>query len=427
MKLKKIIFAVLAFVMVFALASCAAEPPYIGEDGYWYINGEKTDTLATGIKGDNGKDGEAGEKGEATTVLSCTLKSSAGLVDTYEIVFSDGSVTTFEVTNGANGAPASQVIKDSAGNILNYNQIASYINATKTITKTAATVAKNSTIKLDYSPSVKDNVRIFFSASLDNLTGSSILIGHGYQIEGGSWFEITSSEVNMYSGAEAKKTSLGKHGATVSDFINVVIDISDGKATITMMSATASSNSKDKMFKYTNIADWQGAAGDIFVTPSLSLSDVTLHFTCDDYAKNVWVIGDNTSSVIAENAWTKYLYDGGYDNALMIGNPTMSPADALDEFNHALTLGTPTHVLWNAGLYANDAAYQTATESFLAVCEANGIVPILTILPSMADYDHTAQNEWVKASGKRYVNLARAVGAVDDAEWFAGGSPKANT
>lgn len=70
----------------------------IGEDGYWYINGEKTDFVA---KGEQGPQGEPGEDGNG--IVSVEKISSDGLVDTYEITFTDGTKTTFTVTNGLAG------------------------------------------------------------------------------------------------------------------------------------------------------------------------------------------------------------------------------------------------------------------------------------------------------------------------------------
>ena len=64
----------------------------IGENGNWYVDG-----VDTGIKaqGESGKDGNS--------VVSIEKTSSDGLVDTYTISYSDGSTSTFTVTNGEDG------------------------------------------------------------------------------------------------------------------------------------------------------------------------------------------------------------------------------------------------------------------------------------------------------------------------------------
>ena len=64
----------------------------IGDNGNWFIN--ETDT-GVSAKGEKGEKGDAG-----TAVKSIEKTGSNGNVDTYTITFSDGSTTTFEVTNG---------------------------------------------------------------------------------------------------------------------------------------------------------------------------------------------------------------------------------------------------------------------------------------------------------------------------------------
>lgn len=64
----------------------------INEEGYWVINGVTTDVKA---HGENGKDG--------ISIVSVKKTATNGLVDTYTILYSDGSETTFTITNGKDG------------------------------------------------------------------------------------------------------------------------------------------------------------------------------------------------------------------------------------------------------------------------------------------------------------------------------------
>ena len=74
------------------------------QDGYWYIDGVNTNKPATGVKGDTGN----GISGIAKT-------STSGLVDTYTITFTNGTKTTFTVTNGAQGEQGIQGEKGQDG------------------------------------------------------------------------------------------------------------------------------------------------------------------------------------------------------------------------------------------------------------------------------------------------------------------------
>ena len=75
------------------------------QGGYWYIwdNGQyvNTNVRAEGEKGDKGDTGEKGDTGNG--IASITKTGTAGLVDTYTVTYTDGTTTTFTVTNGAKG------------------------------------------------------------------------------------------------------------------------------------------------------------------------------------------------------------------------------------------------------------------------------------------------------------------------------------
>jgi hypothetical protein len=100
------------------LTSCASQVPYIGENGNWWVGdedlgvsaqgpqGEKGDTGKKGDegpKGDKGDKGQKGDVGDPVKVSSVKKTSSNNGVDTYKITFSDGTYTTFKVTNGQDG------------------------------------------------------------------------------------------------------------------------------------------------------------------------------------------------------------------------------------------------------------------------------------------------------------------------------------
>ncbi len=74
------------------------------QEGYWYIDGENTNVLAEGIKGDTGNG-----------VSDVKLTNTEGLVDTYTIIFTDGTTSTFTLTNGQDGVDGKQGIQGIQG------------------------------------------------------------------------------------------------------------------------------------------------------------------------------------------------------------------------------------------------------------------------------------------------------------------------
>ena len=74
----------------------------IGTNGNWFINNIDTGKSAKGERGDKGDDGRS--------ILTVIKTSSYGLVDTYTITYSDGTTSTFTVTNGKDGKDGSSVL-----------------------------------------------------------------------------------------------------------------------------------------------------------------------------------------------------------------------------------------------------------------------------------------------------------------------------
>ena len=68
-------------------------------DSQFFIQGQK------GEQGDPGQDGQDGQDGaDGRGIVSITKTATQGLVDTYTITYTDGTTSTFEVTNGKDGS-----------------------------------------------------------------------------------------------------------------------------------------------------------------------------------------------------------------------------------------------------------------------------------------------------------------------------------
>lgn len=76
----------------------------ISDDGYWVINGVKSNVKATGQKGE-----------DRVSIQNIEKTSTSGSVDTYTITYSDGSTSTFKVTNGVDGNQGIQGEKGDTG------------------------------------------------------------------------------------------------------------------------------------------------------------------------------------------------------------------------------------------------------------------------------------------------------------------------
>ncbi len=74
------------------------------QNGNWFINSQDTNVKAEGVKGETGNG-----------ISSIEKTSTEGLVDTYTITYTDGTTTTFTVTNGAQGVQGIQGEKGEDG------------------------------------------------------------------------------------------------------------------------------------------------------------------------------------------------------------------------------------------------------------------------------------------------------------------------
>lgn len=100
----------------------------IGQDGDSYIDVDNWDYYIKtagswtklgnlkGVQGEQGPQGEKGDKGDdGVSIVSIEKTGSEGLLDTYTITYSDGSTSTFVVTNGEKGDQGIQGIPGENG------------------------------------------------------------------------------------------------------------------------------------------------------------------------------------------------------------------------------------------------------------------------------------------------------------------------
>lgn len=77
---------------------------------------------------------------------------------------------------------------------------------------------------------------------------------------------------------------------------------------------------------------------------------------------------------------------------------------------------------------AVNTSWLNCVETLISNCEKYGVEPILATIPNVPSYDNTYKNAWVKASGYRYIDFAKAVGAESaGSTWYAGCLSSDNT
>ena len=89
-----------------AAAELTAKMPYIGNNGNWFIFDIQTNQYVDSGYPSRGAQGETGNG-----IFSIVKTGTSGLVDTYTITYTDGTTTTFDVTNGRDGTGAGDMLK----------------------------------------------------------------------------------------------------------------------------------------------------------------------------------------------------------------------------------------------------------------------------------------------------------------------------
>lgn len=107
-------------------ASLTAQMPYIGNNGNWFIYDVANEQYVDSGFPSRGAQGDTGNG-----IFSIVKTGTSGLVDTYTITFTDGTTTTFTVTNGQDGTGTGDMQKadyDSNNDVKNAGGIADYVH-----------------------------------------------------------------------------------------------------------------------------------------------------------------------------------------------------------------------------------------------------------------------------------------------------------
>lgn len=99
----------------------------------------------------------------------------------------------------------------------------------------------------------------------------------------------------------------------------------------------------------------------------------------------------------------------------------------IESFRNILAKQMPKKVIWCLGM--NDADSETnfnenwkiCINEVIQTCKDNNIELILSTIPNTPRVSNIFKNEWIRNSGYRYIDFAKAVGAEDNGStWYDG-------
>lgn len=213
------------------------------------------------------------------------------------------------------------------------------------------------------------------------------------------------------------------HGLTIQNDVTLTVQFIDGTAKITLHSNGES---------WTSTVPWYQTNGTVTqpqVAPNeMSFTNAILNVVYDAVSRGIWYFGDSYTGITSPDRWVYYLKEDGFSgNALINGSAGSTSSGANTALSELLQYGTPKFAVMATGM--NDGSdtdgnppnlWINSRDAFITACQNNGIEPIFATIPTVPTVNNEAKNAWVKASGYRYIDFAKAVGADGTGTWYSG-------
>ena len=266
---------------------------------------------------------------------------------------------------------------------------------------------------------VANNKHLAFSCYFS--TFGRIRVGHGYNMATASWIEIDATNLYIYRSTPDAPAYTIAHGLTIQNNLQVSIDLADdGYPLITIQSMGA-------QYQFTHWT-WYGTNGDVFAeSVTGTYSNCVLSWTCNGYSADIHVYGDSYCGHLNNNRWPYYTLKDNYNNYLLDAYGGKTSSAAYNTFLGNILHCTPKYALWLMGMNdldsssAVNATWLTKIQLFIAKCEEQHIIPILATIPNVPHRIMTFKNNWVRNSGYRYIDFAKAVNAESEgSSWYSG-------
>lgn len=259
-------------------------------------------------------------------------------------------------------------------------------------------------------------------------TFGELTIAHGKGSYMGSYITITAGKLQIYT---YNGTLLEEydHGLTIADFINVIIytkNDSTCRSKITIMSSGGDYTASTTRYYSSRAA--------VLCNATFAMTDVQMKYTVNDAKEDVWVFGDSYVSLGDPNRWATQAIQDGHIKMMLQGFGGATSMNEIVPFRALLDVASPKFIVWALGMNDGDTSsavntdWKTCVDEVIATCEANGITLILATIPNVPNVRNTFKNDYVKSTGLRYVDFAKAVNAESaGATWYTGMLSSDNT
>lgn len=266
----------------------------------------------------------------------------------------------------------------------------------------------------DYPVMIKKRQKFSFRADISQM--GTLYIGKGYQVSAGGYIKIDATNITgvRYTTTETLGTPV-PHGLTISTYLIVTVSIdNDGNAKVILQTLGGD-------FTTTVNGMIQLVGTSFYKSVGTVGTNVKLSVTHEDLREQIWIAGDSYLSTNT-GRWPYYVRGWGFKNFLMCARAGGGSTGTLyynvyNDIVKALNYSTPKFLVWCLGM--NDgsdtnastpaAGWLTALKNIQSICEEKGITLILSTIPNVATINHEGKNAYVRTSGYRYIDFAKAV------------------
>ena len=290
-------------------------------------------------------------------------------------------------------------------------------------------IAANEYISLPVFCSTRKNTRLVFRAVISTLGNFEIGFTTAASATGIKYnrFLIGTNTVRCYYAYNYSTSSMDSEVTThdlniSSGLLEIIIEeLPDAKVSITIgNNGNSFTHTFDGYVKNNLLQPYCLAAFGVF-------GEYSFTWSCTDLYKDIWLFGDSYMSY-SDARWAYYLEEYGYAKNVLINSfPGCWSSAAITAFNNLIKHGNPDFAVWGLGMNdgadsenAPSTAWTNGKNSFLEICEANNITPIFCTIPTVPTINHEQKNAWIRSSGYRYIDFAKAVNAQSNGTWNSG-------
>lgn len=268
----------------------------------------------------------------------------------------------------------------------------------------------------------KKNQLYHFTATVHSF--GKFLMGHGKTEYGSTYLILDQTKIMVNRQFADMLTAEKEHGLNIADELSVTVNKQDA------MTADITVESGGGSFTWKKAA-WSGDSnGDTFAESDSSvLTNCSFTWSCGDFAKPIWIFGDSYCSFGSPYRWPWYLCEAGLQDRVHINAyPGESSPFALTAFINSLSYyGCPKTLVWTLGMNDGSDTDEQPCARWLEpllhvmhICDDLNIELILATVPTVPERYHEKKNRYVRSCGRRYIDLAEAVGADGTGVWTDG-------